>query len=114
MSMNPPSQTPGGIPPYTPPPYVPQGAPAPQWQGTAPTTQYASIGVRFVAVLLDGLIVGIPMLIIEAVLGLYGSPVAALLSAIAYFLYEGLLLAYQNGQTIGKKVMSVRVVSVDG
>lgn len=108
-------QPPGGVPPYsTPPPYMQPGAPGYQWQGAAPTTQYASIGLRFVAILVDGLIVGIPLLIIEAILGFAGSPVAALLNAIAYFLYEGLLLASQNGQTIGKKLVSVRVVSADG
>lgn len=114
MSMNPPPQPPGGVPPYTPPPYTPQGAPEYQWQGAAPTIEYAGIGTRFLAVIIDGLIVGIPLVIIEAILGITGSPVAAILSAIAYFLYEGLLLAYQNGQTIGKKVMNARVISVDG
>lgn len=110
-------QPPGGVPPYsTPPPYMQPGAPGPgyQWQGAAPTMQYASIGLRFVAIFIDGLIVGIPLLLIEAVLGLFGSPVAALLNAVVYFLYEGLLLASQNGQTIGKKLMKVRVVSADG
>lgn len=106
-------QPPGGVPPYTPPPYMPPGAPGYQY-GATPTTQYASIGARFVAVLLDGLIIGIPLVIIEAILGFAGSPLAALISALAYFLYEGLLLASWNGQTIGKKVMNVRVVSADG
>jgi len=64
-------------------------------------------------VLIDGLIVGIPLIIIAAVLGFVGSPLSALLDAVVYFLYEGLLLASWNGQTIGKKVMSVRVVSAD-
>ena len=118
MDMNPPPRPSGGIPPYTtpptPPPYRPQDAPTYHEYGAAPATQYASVGVRFIAVLLDGLIIGIPLLIIEVVLGLYGSPVAALLSAIAYFLYEGLMLANQNGQTIGKKVLNIRVVSADG
>lgn len=114
MSMNPPPQRPGGVPPYMPPPYMPQGAPGYQMPGMAPTMQYASVGIRFVAILLDGLIVGIPLVIVEAILGIFGSPIAAVISAIAYFLYEGLLLASQNGQTVGKKIMSIRVVSVDG
>jgi len=83
-------------------------------QGATTTTAFASIFKRFLAVLLDGLIVGIPMLIIQVILGLSGSPVGALLSAIAYFLYEGLMLASQNGQTIGKKVLSIRVISANG
>ena len=109
----PPYQPPGGVPPYTTPPYIPPGAPGYQY-GATPTTQYAGIFVRFVAILIDGLIVGIPLLVIAAILGFVGSPVSALINALVYFLYEGLLLASWNGQTIGKKVMSVRVVSVDG
>ena len=108
----PPYQPSGGVPPYMPPPYTPPGAPGYQYQGTV-TTQYASIGARFLAVLIDGLIVGIPLLIIAAVFGFVGSPVSALLNAVVYFLYEGFLLASWNGQTIGKKVMSVRVISAD-
>ncbi len=131
MSTTPPIQPPGGPPPYvpppyqsqppggaplytTPPPYMPPGGPGYQWQGTVPTAQYASVGVRFVAILVDGLIIGIPLLVIEAILGFAGSPVAALLNALAYFLYEGLLLTSWNGQTVGKKLMSVRVISADG
>jgi uncharacterized RDD family membrane protein YckC len=109
----PPYQPSGGVPPYTPPPYQPPGAPGYQYDA-ALTTQYASIGARFVAILLDGLIVGIPLVIIEAILGIAGSPLAALISAVVFFLYEGLLLASWNGQTVGKKVMNVRVVSADG
>ncbi|MDQ6602460.1 MAG: RDD family protein [Chloroflexota bacterium] len=108
-------QPPGGVPPYsTPPPYMQPGAPGYQWQGAVATPQYANYFVRFVAVFIDGLIIGIPLLVIAAILGFVGSPVSALLNGIVYFLYEGLLLASWNGQTIGKKVMSVRVVSADG
>jgi uncharacterized RDD family membrane protein YckC len=109
----PPYQPPGGVPPYTTPPYAPSGAPGYQY-GAAPITQYASIGARFVAILVDGLIVGIPLLVIEAILGFAGSPLSALVNAVVYFLYEGLLLTSWNGQTVGKKLMSVRVVSMDG
>jgi uncharacterized RDD family membrane protein YckC len=112
MSTNPPEQSPEGIPPYTPPPYTPQASPP--YAPATPSIEYASIGVRFVAVLLDGLIIGIPLLIISLILSFYSSPLAAVINALAYFLYEGLMLFYQNGQTIGKKLMSIRVVSVDG
>ena len=53
-------------------------------------------------------------MIISLVLSFYSSPLAAVINALGYFLYEGLMLFYQNGQTIGKKIMSIRVVSVDG
>ena len=55
MSMNPPPQPPDGVPPYTPPPYTLQSAPGYSYPPAAPTMQYASIGIRFVAVLIDGL-----------------------------------------------------------
>ncbi len=114
MSAYPPSQPPNSVPPYTPPPYTPPGQPGYDYQSTARGADYASVWIRFVAVFIDGLIVGIPLLIIGAILGVYGSPVYALIQGVAYLLYEGLLLASNNGQTIGKKIMSVRVVSTDG
>lgn len=114
MSTNPPAQPPDGVPPYTPPPYTPQSAPGYTYAAPGQTMQYASVGIRFVAVLLDGLIVGIPLLIISAILGYFSTWLAAAINALGYLLYEGLMLFYQNGQTIGKKVMNVRVISVDG
>ncbi|MHB8645580.1 MAG: RDD family protein [Thermomicrobiales bacterium] len=116
MSTTPPAQPPSGVPPYVPPPYSPQpsGSAGFQLKGSASTFQYAGIGTRFLAVLIDGLIVGIPLVIIAAIFGFFGSPLSAVLNAVVYFLYEGLLLTAWNGQTIGKKIMSVRVVSADG
>lgn len=111
MSAYPPQQ--GGVPPYTPPPYQPQG-PMYDPMRTAVTPAYASFWIRFAAVLIDGLIVGIPLNIILFALGLFGSVVAALLSAVAYFLYEGLLLTYRNGQTVGKQLVNIRVIPIGG
>ncbi len=114
MSTNPPSEPTGGVPPYTPPPYVPPSPQGYHYTESVSGAQYASFGIRFVAIIIDGLIVGIPLIIITAILGIISTPLAALVDAVVYLLYEGLMLAMQNGQTVGKKLMSVRVVSTDG
>src|SRR5258707_12522001 len=106
MSAYPPQQ--GGVPPYTPPPYQPQGPAYNPMAGSA-TPAYATFWIRFAAVLIDGLIVGIPLNIILFALGILGNIVSALLSIVVYLLYEGLLLTYRNGQTIGKQLLNIRV-----
>jgi uncharacterized RDD family membrane protein YckC len=78
------------------------------------TPAYASFWIRFAAVLIDGLIVGIPLNIILIALGLFGSIASSLISAVAYLLYEGLLLTYRNGQTIGKQAVNIRVIPIGG
>jgi len=95
--------------------------------------ELASIGRRFGAIFLDGLIVGLPMMVVIvgvfAMLGLFsgfsqGKPpdiglfwtmegVIFLVAFVVWVLYEGLMLA-RDGQTLGKKAMHVRVVSAEG
>lgn len=141
---------PGGVPPYgqygqyaqygqyqTPLP----GQPGYQW-GVAPAPyQFAGFGPRFGALLLDGLIVGVPLMIVyaiafslffaglnpvtdatgefvdanpnSAVLGVGG--VLFLVVLLIAFLYEPLMTARKgpgNGQTIGKKIVGIRVVNM--
>jgi uncharacterized RDD family membrane protein YckC len=67
----------------------------------------ASVGVRFVAALIDGILVGIPTTILQSILGLRPGTAVGVLLGIAYFAYfEG----QPAGQTIGKKVMNIRVI----
>jgi uncharacterized RDD family membrane protein YckC len=93
----------------------------------------ASVGRRLVAILIDGLIVTLPILILAFLvllpLGLVDAqdeveglpPAFAILgnlfvslgAAAIYILYEGLMLA-SGGQTVGKKAMKVKVVSAEG
>jgi uncharacterized RDD family membrane protein YckC len=93
----------------------------------------ASVGRRFVAILIDGLIVTLPVLILaflvllplglidaqEEVEGLppafaiLGNLLVSLGAAAIYILYEGLMLA-SGGQTVGKKAMKVKVVTAEG
>ena len=67
----------------------------------------AGIGVRFVAALIDGLIVGVATGVLAAILGTTAAYAVGALLSIAYFGYfEG----QPAGQTIGKKAMSIRVI----
>ena len=88
----------------------------------------ASIGRRFVAVFLDGLVLAIPLILLVVLvavpLGLLGSEdnmplalfsqlVLSMMMGTVYILYEGLMLA-SGGQTVGKKAMSLKVVTAEG
>ncbi len=85
------------------------------------TAAYAGFWRRFLAVILDSIIVSIPANIFAAALGLNivtngGVQVdrSSGLEMIFFIVYEALLIAYWNGQTIGKKVLGIRVVSAGG
>lgn len=86
----------------------------------------ATIGRRFVAMFIDGLIVMVPALVVffsvaiplnllaeESVLGLVVQLVLSLAIGAAYVVYEGLMLS-SGGQTVGKKAMSIKVVTPEG
>lgn len=93
---------------------------------TAESTELASIGSRFVALILDGLIMLIPALGLGMILGLVllnnpesvESPlfniITQVVGALPFLLYEGLMLANAGGQTLGKKAMNIVVVHSDG
>ena len=72
---------------------------------------YASIGKRFVALFIDGLIIGVAAGILSWVLPAFLESLAGLLLGIGY---ETWMLTNRNGQTIGKQVMNLRVVTEDG
>jgi len=107
---------------------VPVGAP-PAWPGGPPL---AGVGARFLALLLDGLIMAGVAIVVALVTGLLiavllaalgesvGGAVAAVVGILIYlglivasFAYEILLQAGPYGQTIGKAVVGVRVVRAD-
>jgi uncharacterized RDD family membrane protein YckC len=102
----------------TPPSRPPSMGPAP-----AVATGYASFCQRLLALILDGIIVSIPANIFAASLGAsiaitgggfhYRSGGSGL-QTLFFIFYEALLIAYWNGQTIGKKAVGIRVVARGG
>ncbi len=71
----------------------------------------ASFGTRFLAALIDGVLIGVVALVFRLLLGaLLGSGVQLLLG-LAYYAY---LEGSPSGQTIGKRAMSIRVVDFNG
>src|SRR5882672_8757079 len=76
----------------------------------APTTgPRATFGIRFLAALVDGLIVGAVSGVFFGLLGTSGQGLGGLLG-LAYFVY---LEGSPSGQTVGKKVMNIRVVDAE-
>jgi uncharacterized RDD family membrane protein YckC len=84
--------------------------------------QFASIGRRFAAQFLDGLLISIPTIIIIMAMAFSaasgGKPPAAfnlwfIIPSVLAVIYEALMLK-SRGQTLGKMAMKVKVVSPDG
>lgn len=93
----------------------------------------ATIGRRFGAIFIDGLITMIPVMVIAFLvllplgmieaqegmeelppaLAIFGNIFVSIAAAAIYILYEGLMLS-SGGQTVGKRVMKVKVVTAEG
>jgi uncharacterized RDD family membrane protein YckC len=81
--------------------------PAPAYQGSGPSGPRASFGRRFVAALIDAILLGVVNGILFAAIGRGGAYGIGTLLSLAYFTYfEG----SGAGQTVGKRVMSIRVI----
>lgn len=74
----------------------------PTEQGPVAVGAYASFGSRFLALLLDGLILSGAGFF----LGPFGGGVG--------FLYHWLMIAFNRGQTVGKMVLGIRITKPDG
>jgi uncharacterized RDD family membrane protein YckC len=97
------------------------------------TLELASIWRRFVALLLDGLIVGIPLgiILVVYVFSIFDSGIGpssaeafqadlvrysllfALVPNVIYLVYEGMMLQ-ARGQTLGKMALGIKVVTPEG
>ena len=118
----------GFAPPHQEPAYA--GNPQPSFGG--PQGELASWGQRALAVIIDGLILAIPVIIAIAILsalfasdddgsssGLFGGGIvltifASFLIQLAYYPFMLARQGDKNGQTIGKQVMNIRAVRLDG
>lgn len=80
--------------------------PTPGASSATPSGPRASFGERFLAALIDGLLLGVAGFLLPRVLGLFGS----LLSILAGLAYYGYLEGSPSGQTIGKRAMNIRVI----
>lgn len=81
-------------------------------------TQYASFGKRFLAALLDGIILSIINILVSFVLGLILGRAGSQISSLAGILIAWLYYAYQESSdkqaTLGKQAMGIVVTDLEG
>ena len=80
------------------------GVPA---SGGGPSGPRASVGIRFVAVLIDAVILGVAGGLLQLILGRAFGSVLSIALGLAYW---GYLEGSPSGQTIGKRAMNIRVI----
>ena len=74
------------------------------------TYELAGIGTRFVASLIDGLILTFTIGLISFLLFRYN----AAISTVLYFAYYWYCWTQRDGQTLGKQAMNIRIIKTDG
>ncbi len=74
---------------------------------------YAGFWIRVLASLMDMIIIAGASGLLCAITGISGDPPDGLVVGLA-ILYDGLLIGKFNGQTLGKKVLGIKVISNDG
>ena len=79
----------------------------------APVAAKADLAKRFIGVLIDGIIVGVAGMIIGFV-PFIGGPIAGVLVGGYWLMRDGLDLDFADKRSIGKKVMKLRPVRLDG
>ncbi|MBA0049576.1 RDD family protein [Streptomyces sp. AJS327] len=97
----------------------PYGSPGPGGDPLAGMPPLANRGKRLVARIIDGLIIGIPLGLLTALVPLGfnrgdngGGYWPQVVYIVVYLVYEGLMLT-QSGQTVGKKAMHIRVAMLE-
>ncbi len=98
----------GGYPPPPPGGYYPQGGyPPAAPPGLTGVTPRASFGVRLGALLIDGVVGWVLIAILSQI-----SDVLGFLAGVAWIAYYIYFEGTPSGQTVGKKVLNIRVVDV--
>ena len=81
-------------------------------------TQYASFGKRFLAALLDGIILSIINILVSFVLGLIlgrtGSQIGSLVGILIAWLYYAYQESSDKQATLGKQAMAIVVTDLEG
>jgi uncharacterized RDD family membrane protein YckC len=90
----------------TPPSQSPQAPPG-DWRPDGPSGPRASFGRRLVAALADSVLLGIVYLVLRA---LFGEAAASGLNLLVGIAYYTLLEGGATGQTLGKKLLGIRVI----
>ena len=70
----------------------------------------ASIGSRFIALIIDGLLLGL----VDTAITVFTGPLGLLASVLLGIGYQWYFLTQQDGQTPGKMLLDIRVVKADG
>ena len=78
-------------------------------EGVSPQTVSADFGTRFVAYVIDALIIGVPTFVLMMILPAALVYLVALVAGIGYQVY----FWTTTGQTVGKKAMGLKVVSAE-
>lgn len=107
--------------PYGQQPYTQQQStqPWPAWltpagYGGAPGTRTLASPIdRLLARLIDLAVLLIPVIVLSILFAFISSTLGTIVSALVVFGYEAAMLLTQNQQTIGKKAMKLRVVSLE-
>ena len=84
--------------------------------GNLSTAPKAGFWIRFVAIFIDGIIVGVVTTIIGAILNLNtnGRSGVQLLLGLVYYVYFWSNSSPWPGQTLGSKLLNIRVIRTDG
>src|SRR5205085_2150106 len=104
-----PPPPPGWDAPPPPPPGAQWSGPPPSYGTSGPSGPRASFGQRLLAAIVDGILLAIVNGVLRAILGQPGTGVGVLID----FLYFGYFEGGPAGQTVGKRVLNIRVVRGD-
>lgn len=86
---------------------------------TIVTYRIAGLGARFIAQLLDWMLIGVAtfaliLALTAAIPDPYGSAISSIIGSTGWLLYFSVLEGFNNGQTVGKMALSIRVRMADG
>jgi len=80
------------------------------------TNQNSTIILRLVAFIIDGIVIGIPAVIISSIIGAIfnNASLSSLIYVAAFITYSGLMESSSYQATLGKKLLGLKVVGTGG